>query len=742
MEFVKRPVAVFTMSLFVFFCAITNFFGKPGAVFLTVSGALLASFLILRFVLRGKKRVFFGYLSLATAGILAAAVFASALFYPSISKYDSLAGQTHSLTGTVREELWSSNGSNCYALDVSGVDGEKQSFGAALIVSSYHEKGDVVKAKCDVSKITTDSFDYEKYYLSRGLILTASSDYAVKTGESSSVRTFFSKLNDNLSSVLEKNLSKESASVAEAVLLGNRVHLSDRTTSSLSRLGVSHLIAISGMHVSFICFALTLILRRLRVGKRKIALVTIAAMIYYMFLTGFSPSVTRAVFICVAACVVAVLGISFDVISALSVCGAVMVAVDPYVSFSAAMQLSFASCAGCFAAVQLLKKLGLWERRTDIGFFARFVRRIIKIFISTVTIVIFSLPVTLMYYDTVSLFAPFANLIFIPAFSVILYLSSLVLIFSPVAPLCGAVSFVAEKFIGAVLRAADAASSVKGVGVSLKYPFSPYIIAVSCVSLILIVLGRKRLAKAASVCLASCILFYGVGIAIYNASCPTASLARTGNAWGEAAVVSSDGKTVLIDLSGGNRSAVRTGVGALDELCETELDYYVILRCTTLQVGEVRRLAETERLSAVYINRDGADDAAYDRIISILDENGVEARDLPLMPDALNVGDATFSFVRPASGAKSAVCFKVGGNSTSAVYLGSGWADVSPNVVATLGDFDSAIFGSSGKTPSAAYDPTYFDNCKTYSFVDGNCVRGLSGVEFPDISSTFVLNID
>jgi|GEM_PF-3485565 len=747
MDFVKRPVAVFAASFFALFCFYTNLCREPTPWAFVPVGTLLFISLVPSFAAKGKLKVASRYASLILSGALAAVIFAASVFFPARYGYSYLADGDHVLCGTVRETLWSSFGQNCYFFDVTSADGEEASFGAALVTSAWFESGDTARAKCEVSNIkNSDTFDTERYYLSKGIVLTADAETAYKTGNDTSVSIFFTKLSEKLSVILHKNLSFASAGVADAVLLGNRAGLSDGTKSDFSRIGISHLVAISGMHVSFICLALTQLLRRLRIGRKKISVVVILAMIFYMFLTGFAPSVTRAGLLCCAVYLISFFGISYDGVTVLSLCGAAMVIADPFVSFSAAMQLSFAACAGCFAGGAILRRIGLVGKQPGASFFKRLVRFFEKSFISTIVIVLFTLPVTLLYFDKISLLTPVSNLVFIPAFSVILYLAALVLIFSPIAPLCGAAALAADKFIGAVLWASDKLASVKGCTVSLRYPFSPYIVAAACAFTVAIVIGRKKMPRIAALGLACCIVFYGAGVIVYESNRPSVELVRAGNLKGEAVMIISGGETLLCDLSYGSKSVIGAAEAALDELCITDIDSYIVTSYGVCQKSLLKYVIETMNPNKVYFLSDRTKSDSIKEMITVAREYEVVSEILPVMPESFKFNFAELSFSGVTSEntvSKQAVCFKVSGAGDSVIYLGSGWTVQHPNAVSALGGADSIIFGSSGASSGKAVTKEdAFYKCKIYSFADAANVYSFPHTSTYDANSTLVLNMD
>lgn len=115
-----------------------------------------------------------------------------------------------------------------------------------------------------------------------------------------SLRRFFSWLSSQLQKKIERHfrdnegqISQEGAFL-EALLLGERSRLDERTLRTLQSSGLFHLIAISGAHIAIISYFLFHFLRLWRFSDRLRSLVIILGLLFYAFLVEGRPSVVRA----------------------------------------------------------------------------------------------------------------------------------------------------------------------------------------------------------------------------------------------------------------------------------------------------------------------------------------------------------------------------------------------------------------------------------------------------------------
>ena len=104
----------------------------------------------------------------------------------------------------------------------------------------------------------------------------------------------FASLNSRLSSLLTAHAGRDAGGLGAALLLGNRESVSGSLTRDFRRLGVSHLLVVSGTHFSVLVSFLSAFLKKTMLHRRRRALLTIAFIVFFMLLAGASPSVVRA----------------------------------------------------------------------------------------------------------------------------------------------------------------------------------------------------------------------------------------------------------------------------------------------------------------------------------------------------------------------------------------------------------------------------------------------------------------
>ena len=137
-------------------------------------------------------------------------------------------------------------------------------------------------------------FDYKEYLKTLKIYGAINSDKIKLLG--SSKTTIFSlsnKITLRIKKEIQESFDKDTGHLLVGLILGDTSSIDEDIKQSFNNSNISHILAISGMHVGYILFFTALILDRV-LGKRKSKIGTSIILLIYMFITGFSPSVVRA----------------------------------------------------------------------------------------------------------------------------------------------------------------------------------------------------------------------------------------------------------------------------------------------------------------------------------------------------------------------------------------------------------------------------------------------------------------
>ena len=142
-----------------------------------------------------------------------------------------------------------------------------------------------------------------------------------------------------------------------ALILDDRSGLDFKISEAYSYVGITHFLALSGMHLGAIAIPLSGLLSRSIRSKRRSDIALLAILCLYSAVAGFPASLLRALFLSAAIIAYRFIGMHADLIGSLVAGSCVCVAVDSSIAFDVGFQLSFAAvCAIALIAMPLSKK--------------------------------------------------------------------------------------------------------------------------------------------------------------------------------------------------------------------------------------------------------------------------------------------------------------------------------------------------------------------------------------------------
>ena len=182
-------------------------------------------------------------------------------------------GKTVAAEGIVTERLETDQFYSHFSMTLTELDGAKTSRRVILSCEylSALRAGERVRVTAKVSSFSERASETEAYRIADGfsgvLICSDSNDCHVISSGNFSFRTRLSEWNARLSERLSDRIGGASGGLAAALLLGNRSYLFATDTLNFRRAGVSHLLALSGLHVGILIAAIERFLKLLRVPR-------------------------------------------------------------------------------------------------------------------------------------------------------------------------------------------------------------------------------------------------------------------------------------------------------------------------------------------------------------------------------------------------------------------------------------------------------------------------------------------
>jgi competence protein ComEC len=292
-------------------------------------------------------------------------------------------------------------------------------------------------------------FDYRKYLENKNIysLFSVSQQRYVKRLERSKNNPlvyYLIELRYRLKNIFDSNLSNLSASVLNAVILGERHHLSQPIKEILQNTGTVHIIAISGLHVGIVGFIALFILRLLRIPRRARYIGIMLFLILYCILTGAKTPVVRATLMATVLLAGFVLKREVNIYNSLSLAALIILIINPKQIFDVSFQLSFVSVISIISLSQTITAIypAIFKR-------LKYLNALVTIFAISCAVWLGLLPLLAYYFKIISPVAIIANMIVVPFMTIVITSGFALLLISICLPFLASIFSAAAE--GAVL---------------------------------------------------------------------------------------------------------------------------------------------------------------------------------------------------------------------------------------------------------------------------------------------------
>lgn len=243
-------------------------------------------------------------------------------------------------------------------------------------------------------------FNSINYYKSNGIIFRLyASDFSVVSTPTFLLPDNLHSLRDSICNLFFANMDYEEAAILSSIVAGEKNELTDETKDAFRISGISHILCVSGMHISLVASIIMWLLKRLKLYAIPRMITASFIVTLYALFCGMSISTIRALISFVISCLAFMLGRTYDRINALSLIMLVMLATNPFIIFNSGFVFSFWAVFS-FTVINDLK--------------------IKNKFSSAVVLQLFSMPLIAIYYYEIPVLSFAVNLLLVPYLGAVL----------------------------------------------------------------------------------------------------------------------------------------------------------------------------------------------------------------------------------------------------------------------------------------------------------------------------------
>lgn len=472
---------------------------------------------------------------------------------------------------------------------------------------SEYELGDSIyiegTLKVPNNNTNPNLFNYKKYLYSNNIyyLLEIDNYHKIKDNDSTLYK---------LKNMIANRINKidASSSYLMALILGDDRYISKDMVNIYQDIGISHLFAISGSHITIFAGILLFILKKIRLGEKFRYLIVTLFLLFYMFVTGFSPSIVRAVVVFVLLSINKIFKLEIKIFNVFILGISLIIFITPFIIFQIGFQ--FSSIISCIL-ILFSQLINLQQ-----GYFK-------KVFITSFISFLVSIPICLYNFYQINVLSIIYNMFFIPFMNFILFPITLITFIIPW------LDSILWMLINILEFVAKLCSNIPSVLI-----FKKPSIVIFGLYFIIIFMILKRWNKSKKI-----LLIFIVALSIhynYNLIFSSDYIIFIDVGQGDSILIHSNNKSLLIDTGGkitykkeeweertnNNSLSDNTVIPLLKSLGIRKLDYLILTHGDYDHMGEAINLVENFKVEKVIFNCGPYNDLENE-LIKVLDKKKI-----------------------------------------------------------------------------------------------------------------------
>ena len=463
------------------------------------------------------------------------------------------------MEGVICEAPYRAYGRTYYVLEVRSIEGLPELEPFKIRMSSRHALNagpyDHVKGKVHLYLPEDGSgFSSRDYYASKGIVLSSFlyeyEPVSILPATEKPLYYYALQARETLLKSVKKMLPGEEGEMINGVMLGDKTNLSSEVMADFRTVGVSHLLSVSGLHMSTMAGLFLLILSLLHVPRRIASAVAMAGVLGFMMITCFVPSVVRSGFMYLIFLSGSIFSRRADSLNSLGIAVFIIGILNPYAAADVGLLLSFFATLGL---ILLAQRVTNWmdERMKRPKILIPLYRAFSTSTGTTAGAVLFTLPVVILSFRSVTLVSLLANFLMLVPCSLMIYFAGFAVVFNLIIPGLGIPFALIAGLLAKYLKdIAHWMAQIPFATVSASYGFVLLWLAgtMVLVAVTLVLMKNRRLFRATAVLSAIVLL---VGIFSFQLSrCDVTRISVIDSGTGTAVLATRNGAAALIGCGG------------------------------------------------------------------------------------------------------------------------------------------------------------------------------------------------
>lgn len=365
------------------------------------------------------------------------------------------------------------------------------------------EYGECIKVKGEYKKPSgarnNKEFDYKLYLKSIGIqgSIQAKSIEKIEPSSNLFILTWINDIENIMKKQIQNKIQdKTHQNLLLGILLGKDEKLENSVKEDFQGSSLSHVLAVSGMHISYIMIGVEYILEKTKLSRKTSKIVAIFVIIFFMFLTGNTPSVQRACFMTVLSIIATLIYRKNNIYHSMVISLFLILIQNPYSILNTGLILSYSATLGIIVFYKKINKVllkivvGKEKEKVKKSQKIKKIEKVIQKtknglieFISvSLAVQVILLPMNLLYFQNVSITFIFSNLAVSFLIGIIMLLGLLTTIPITIPIVSSVITFILECALNMLLQISSFFSKMS---FSHIYVIPPSILAVCLYYMIL-----------------------------------------------------------------------------------------------------------------------------------------------------------------------------------------------------------------------------------------------------------------
>lgn len=259
-------------------------------------------------------------------------------------------------------------------------------------------------------------FNYKQYLKTLKIYGTIKTEEIKRIDQRSGIMEISNSICLKIKENIERSYNKETSGIILGIMLGDTTEIDEETKNNFSESNISHVLAVSGMHVSYLIFLISNSTQKI-LGKKQSKIISSIVLVIYMFITGFSISVVRASIMGILNCMSFIVYRNSNTLNNIAISALIILISNPFSLESTSFLLTYGGTLGIIYFQPTVKKCikeikirhGKWKYM-----FIKIQRKsekIIETLAVSISAQIIIAPIIILKYNTIGISFIFTNLL-------------------------------------------------------------------------------------------------------------------------------------------------------------------------------------------------------------------------------------------------------------------------------------------------------------------------------------------